>query len=93
MTDVEHCASDILRIASRHGITKVRVFGSFARNSAQSDSDIDLLVTPEPGRDLLDLIAMQQELEEYLGLRVDIVTENGLSPYLRETILQQAKYI
>ena len=45
---------------------------------------------PEPGRDLLDLIALKQELEERIGRKVDVVTEKGLSPHLRERILRQA---
>ena len=56
-------------------------------------SDLDLLVNLEPGRDLLDLIALKQELEERTNRRVDIVTEKSLSPYLRQTILRQAKSI
>ncbi len=91
MKTLHQITPDILRIAGRHGITKVRVFGSFAEDSAQSSSDLDLLVSLEPGRDLLDLVALKQELEERIGRRVDVVTENGLSPYLRKNILRQAK--
>jgi len=93
MTTLQQYAPDILQIALRHGIKKVRVFGSFASGVSTTSSDIDLLVNPEPGRDLLDLIAMKQELEERIGRRVDVVTENGLSPHLKEQILRQAKYL
>ena len=77
MTELQQFSVDILQIASRHGIGNVRVFGSFADNTAQPSSDVDLLVSPEPGRDLLDVIALKQELEERIGRRVDIVTEKG----------------
>jgi len=83
--------SDILQIAGKHGAQKIRVFGSFSQNRATAGSDLDLLVTLEKGRDLLDLIAFKQELEEQIGRRVDVVTEKGLSPHLRESILAQAK--
>lgn len=91
MANLEQYAPDILQIAMRHGAREVRVFGSFADGSPTPSSDLDLLVNLEPGRDLLDLIALKQELEERINRRVDIVTEKSLSPHLRQTILRQAK--
>ena len=91
MTVLQRYASDILQIATRHGVVKVRVFGSFATGTATPSSDIDLLVNLEAGRDLFDLIAMKQELEAQTGYKVDVVTENGLSPHLREMIISQAR--
>jgi predicted nucleotidyltransferase len=81
---------DILRIASVHGATSVRLFGSAARGDSTSRSDIDLLVRMEPGRSYLDLVAIWQDLEELLGCKVDVVSEGGLSPYLRDRILAEA---
>lgn len=81
---------DIARIASAHGARNIRVFGSAGRGEASSTSDLDLLVEMSDGRNLLDLIAFSNELEDALGVEVDIVTESGLSPYLRERILAEA---
>jgi len=80
----------ILELASRHGARNVRVFGSVVRGDARSNSDVDLLVEIEPGRTLLDLIALEQDLEELLGRRVDVLTDDGLSPYLQQQILAEA---
>lgn len=80
----------ILRIAAKHGARDVRVFGSVARGMASETSDLDLLVVMEPGRSLLDLVALNQDLEDVLGRPVDVVTEGGLSPYLRDRILAEA---
>ena len=80
----------IREVAARHGASQVRVFGSFARRTQQSDSDLDLLVDLAPGRSLLDLIAIQQDLEDLLGRRVDVVTARSLSPYLRDSVLRDA---
>ncbi len=91
MTALQQYASDILQAATKHGVNKVRVFGSFALGTPTPSSDLDLLVNLEPGRDLLDLIALKQELEMQTGRKVDVVTEKGLSPYLREKILRQAR--
>jgi predicted nucleotidyltransferase len=80
----------ILSVAVRHGARNVRVFGSAARGDTGPDSDVDLLVDLEPGRSLLDHVALWQDLEELLGCRVDIVVEGGISPYLRDRIVAEA---
>jgi uncharacterized protein len=82
--------SEILDRASQHGARNVRVFGSAARGDAGAGSDVDLLVEMEPGRSLLDFVGLWQELEDLLGLKVDLVSEGGISPYLREQILSEA---
>ncbi len=64
----------IERIVSAHGGGNVRVFGSVARGDARSGSDIDLLVDVKPGTGLLELGAMEDDLEQALGCRVDVVT-------------------
>jgi len=81
---------EILRIAARHGASNVRVFGSIARGEANSQSDVDLLVELERGRSLLDHAALMLDLESLLGRRVDIATERGLKPQIREHILREA---
>jgi predicted nucleotidyltransferase len=86
---LEHRA-EILAIANQHGARSLRIFGSVARGDARPDSDIDLLVELEPGRSLLDLIAIKQDLEDILGRRVDVLTEASLSPYLKQRVLQDA---
>ncbi len=81
---------EILRIAARHGARNVRVFGSLARGEADAQSDLDFLVELEPGRSLLDLGGLQYELESLLGCRVDVVTERGLKPRIRERVIREA---
>jgi predicted nucleotidyltransferase len=80
----------ILELATRHGARNVRVFGSVARGDDRPDSDVDLLVDVEPGRSLLDVIALEQDLEALLGRTVDVQTDSGLSPYLQQRILAEA---
>jgi predicted nucleotidyltransferase len=80
---------DISRIAAAHGAGNVRVFGSAAREEPDAH-DLDLLVEMASDRNLFDLIALSQELEDALGVEVDVISEGGLSPYLRERILAEA---
>jgi hypothetical protein len=81
---------EIEQIARQHGARNLRIFGSLARGEAAEGSDLDLLVEMEPGRNLLDLVAIKQDLEELLGCKVDVVTEAAVSPYLRERVLNEA---
>ncbi len=82
--------SAILRLAAAHGARDVRVFGSLARGEAGPGSDLDLLVRMEDGRSLLDLVGLWQDLQELLGRKVDVISEGGLSPHLRDRILAEA---
>ena len=86
----EQMRGEVLRIASCHGAVAVRVFGSVAQGRATEDSDLDLLVKMKPGSSLLDIVAIKQDLEDLLGIRVDVVTEKALSPYIRDEVLSQA---
>jgi hypothetical protein len=82
---------EILTLAARHGARNVRVFGSWARGDATPGSDVDLLVDVEPGRSMLDIVALWQDLAALLGCRVDVLTDGGISPYLRDRIYAEAR--
>lgn len=69
---------DILELASQHGATNVRVFGSVARGQDKRGSDVDLLVEMESGRSLLDQVRLRRVLRELLGVEVDVLTTGGL---------------
>lgn len=69
---------DILAIAARRGASNVRVFGSVARGDATPRSDVDFLVDIEPGRSLLDVAGLMLDLQDLLGLRVDVVEESAV---------------
>ena len=77
-----------LRVAAHRGARNVRVFGSVARGTDEK-SDIDFLVEMEPGR-LFDLSGLLLDLESLLHVSVDVVTERGLRPRVRERVLAEA---
>lgn len=66
------------------------MFGSIGREEQGPSSDLDLLVDMSEGRSLFDLIALSNDLEESLGIEVDVVTEASLSPYMRDRVLDEA---
>jgi uncharacterized protein len=91
--DLDHLRihrQEILGCAADHGARNVRVFGSTARGDTGPTSDIDLLVEMEPGRSLLDLVGLWQDLEGLLGRRVDVLSEGGVNPHLRDRIYAEA---
>lgn len=81
---------EILAIAKKHGAYNVRLFGSVARGDARENSDVDFLVELEPDRNLLDRIALIQELEEFLGCKVDVVKIENLYERIRDRVLKEA---
>ena len=83
--------STLLALATRHRATRIRVFGSVVRGEDKPGSDIDLLVDFAPAASLLDLVGLQQDAEALLGRRVDVVTPEGVSPFLQERILAEAR--
>jgi len=81
---------EILKLAARRGAKNVRVFGSVARGDSDERSDVDFLVEMEPGRTLFDLSGLLLDLEAVLHTPVDVVTEKGLRPRVRERVLAEA---
>jgi hypothetical protein len=81
---------DILRIASKHGATNVRVFGSASRGEAGPDSDVDLLVDVRPIHSPWFPGGLLVDLEELLGRKVDIVEPEGLHWLIRDKVLKEA---
>ena len=81
---------DLLEVAKRHGVTSLRVFGSVARGEESEDSDIDLLITTGPSLSPWFPAGLILDLENLLGRHIDIVTESGLNPLLRDEVLKEA---
>lgn len=82
--------AEVLRLAAKYGATDVRVFGSVARGEADESSDIDFLVRMSPGRSAFDVGGLLMDLQDLFGRRVDVVTERGLRPRMRERVLREA---
>ncbi|RKZ06342.1 hypothetical protein DRQ25_14135 [Candidatus Fermentibacteria bacterium] len=83
----------LIDVCRKHKVSKVSLFGSFARGDAGPDSDIDLLITFSDRVGLLTLVKLERELSEALHRIVDLLTEQSISPYLRDQILSEQKVI
>lgn len=81
---------EILRIAAKHGARNIRVFGSVARGEAGPDSDVDLLVEVGPGRTSFFPGGLIADLEDLLGKKVQVVTQEDLHWYIRDRVLEEA---
>lgn len=76
-------------LETRYKVKKIGVFGSLVRNELKKASDIDILAEFQEGADLFDLVALALFLEEKLGRKVDVVSQNALRVELRTAVLQE----
>lgn len=88
---IENNRAEILALAERHGIRDVRVFGSMARGDADDTSDVDLLVSLPSDKTGLALGALLMDVQDLLQRRVEVLTERGLHPELRDRVLREAQ--
>lgn len=83
----------ISQLLKKEGAIKIAVFGSYARGEEKPESDIDILVNFSGRKSLLDIVRMERELSEVLGIKVDLLTEKSISPYLINTIKKEMAVI
>lgn len=77
-------------ILDSHGVAALWLFGSFARDEACEDSDVDVLVEFSRPIGMFDFVRLQRELGERIGRKVELVTRAALKPQLRDRILAEA---
>ena len=76
----------LARLCREHGVVFAGLFGSRAQDEASPDSDVDVLVRFDERRSLIDQARVEREIGEAMGRSVDLVTENALSPHLRDQV-------
>lgn len=76
----------IIDIVSRYNPGMIGIFGSYARGENDQNSDLDILIDFEQPLDLLEIIGLEQELSEKLGIKVDLITLRSLNPQLKEYV-------
>jgi len=86
-SELDRLKPKIIKILKSYGIKKAGIFGSYARGEQKKKSDIDILVKPKKGMGY-DFFGLAIELEEKLGKKVDLISYDSISPYLKEYILK-----
>lgn len=84
--EIEKLKPKIIKILKKKGIKKASIFGSYARGEQKKGSDIDILIEPPEGMGL-EFVGLNLELEKELGIRVDLVSYNGLNRHIKKYIL------
>lgn len=82
-----------MAISRQFAVKNLRVFGSVAKGLDTEKSDLDILVDTTPKTTLFDLCGLQIELEELLGIKVDVITPRSLPEKFRYQVLQEAKIL
>lgn len=86
MEELREKREDILSIAFSHGAKKIGVFGSAARGEDNCESDIDFLVDMEKGKTIIDRIALLQDLQNFLGRKVDVISARSLRDRVKSNV-------
>ena len=84
---------ELFDACKENDITFLGVFGSYSRGEQKEKSDIDILVRFSRRKSLLDLVRIERRLSEILGVKVDLVTEGSVSPYIIDEIKKELKVI
>jgi hypothetical protein len=80
-------------LEEKYNVKSIGIFGSFAKEISDKDSDIDILVEFSKTPDIFDFIKLEEFLSNLLGTKVDLVTKKALKPLIKETILKETVYI
>lgn len=80
-------------LCEKYQITEIGIFGSYARGEETEASDIDILVDYETAPTFIMLVELRDYLSQLFGLKVDVITKNGLKPRIRDRVLAEAIYI
>jgi predicted nucleotidyltransferase len=86
MPDLDDIRRKARPILEKYGVSKAAVFGSYARGEETADSDIDIVVKIDADLSLLDFVGLKQELEDALGLTVDLVEYHTVKPRIKEKV-------
>lgn len=90
---LKHNRTTVLEAIHRHRAGNPRVFGSVLAGKDHDGSDLDLLIDPQPGMTLFDLGGLQDELEQVMGVSVDLLTPADLPAHFRDQVLSTARPI
>ncbi|MEC4806408.1 MAG: nucleotidyltransferase family protein [Jaaginema sp. PMC 1079.18] len=80
-------------LQQQYRVTELGVFGSYTQNQQTQTSDVDILIDYEQAPTLFQLVELRDYLAGVMGVKVDVVTKNGLKPRIRERVLSEVVYV
>lgn len=80
-------------LCQKYDIDFLALFGSHARGNATKKSDVDLLVQFSKQKGLIDIVRIERNFSEALGRKVDLITRNSISPYLKDRVISEMKVL
>ena len=83
----------LVELLRKHGVKRAEIFGSFARGEMRRDSDLDVVVEFSEPKSLLEIVGIERELTEELGVKVDLLTSGSISPLIGERIEREKRVI
>lgn len=93
MSELPFDVNKLVELCRQNDVRQVGVFGSVARGEANEQSDIDLMVSFSKRVSLLRMVALERQLSDALGRKVDLLTEAAISPYLRERVMRDLQVL
>lgn len=93
MNNIEEIIRKLIEILKKYNVKSIRIFGSYARGEANPESDLDVIVEFYERKSLFELVGIEQELEDKLGIKVDLLTKESISPHLIDRIEKESKLV
>ena len=86
-SEIDKIKPKIVKLLKKHDVVKAGIFGSYARGEQKKKSDIDILI--EFKGSLLDLVKLEREIRKLIKIKVDLLTYESISPYLKKRIMKE----
>jgi len=91
--DIKRVLLNNKKILKKYKVNKIGIFGSFATGKMRKKSDVDLLVEFDDLIDLVDFVHLNDEIQQILKSKVDLVTSDTIKPYIKPKILKEVEWV
>jgi predicted nucleotidyltransferase len=91
--DIKRVLLSNKKILKKYKVNKIGIFGSFATGRTKKKSDVDLLVEFDDIIDLFDFVHLNDEIQQILKNKVDLVTPDAIKPYIKPKILKEVEWV
>ncbi|MDP6154757.1 MAG: nucleotidyltransferase family protein [Candidatus Thermoplasmatota archaeon] len=93
MSHLDEIREKIVEMLRGFGVKRIALFGSFVRGDLSEGSDVDILVEFSERKSLLDIVRIERELSEFIGIKADLLTEKSISPYMLDRIRSEMQVV